>query len=227
MILKKAELTGSWGFKLSVGLLAGYVLVCIPTVFILFRGVPWIINLGPGIIFLAILTGFVVVKKIPLSAIGFTSQNLKQNVVLGLGVGGLLILSLPLLDGLIDLSGLGQNELFAGAEKRSVVVDPVIVLFSVLIIPIVEQAFFSGLVLQGFLKKFKPVIAIYLVGILYPLALFELDLGNFLIGLGTACLFYFTGALWSSIIFQSACHAAGFLLMTTYPRLSTLLVFLQ
>ena len=96
----------------------------------------------------------------------------------------------------------------------------------ILLIPLVEQIFFTGIVLQSLIKKLNPVIAVYITGLIYTIAGFKLSLGAFGLSVITSLLFLLTGSLHASLIFH-ACSALGnFILENIYPRIITILGFL-
>ena len=96
----------------------------------------------------------------------------------------------------------------------------------ILLIPLVEQIFFTGIVFQSLIKKLNPVIAVYITGLLYTIVGFKLSLGAFGLSAITSLLFLLTGSLHASLIFH-ACSALGnFILENIYPRIITILGFL-
>lgn len=231
MAIKKTKMTGLWGLKLPALILLGYFSVLFPTINIIFREARWIAEfVYPAYYALALLfmAGF---KKARSAALGFSRENLRQNLLIGGISGGALLLSLPLLDGFIVISGMGNNDLFAGAELRAGAIAAEDINFaymaaSILLLPILEQAFFSGFILQALLRKIKPIAAIYLGAIIFSAAHFNFQLGGFAVGLITAAFYYRTGTLYAGIIFQMLCGTGGVLIQYTYPRLITLLAFL-
>ena len=78
-----------------------------------------------------------------------------------------------------------------------------------LIIPFIEQVFFTGIIFQSLLKKINPILAIYAAGIIYSLAGFKLSLGAFGLGVVTSFLFKSTKTLYASIIFHASCAVGG------------------
>ena len=167
--------------------------------------------------------------KISFPQLGFNTRHLTQNCILGGISGGLVLISLPLLNALIDFSGLGQSEIFQGAENRLSIATALTffpMLGIIVLAPIIEQGFFNGLLLQPLIKKINPVTAVYLGGLIFTLAHFDFSLGIFFIGLTTAGFFYWTGTLYASLIFQINCQIAGVFVLPHYPRVVTLLGFL-
>jgi len=230
-MIKRAPLTGSWGLKLPATLLALYGCAVFPIVHFGFREILWLPQVVYPAFFAISLLTLILAGKISFTQLGFSSRHLTQNCILGGISGGLILASLPLLDTLIDFSGLGPSEIFQGAENRLPMggTEP-LTSFSMLgilvLVPILEQGFFNGFLLQPLIKKIKPAAAVYLCGLIFALAHFDFQLGTFFIGLTTAGFFYWTGTLYASLIFQITCHAAGALLLQYYPRVVTLLGFL-
>jgi membrane protease YdiL (CAAX protease family) len=163
--------------------------------------------------------------------LGFHKKLLKQNLRVG-GLSGILIVAMiPLLDFFIGVSGLGQAELFAGSDQR-LSEDPkegfsfIVFVIPTILIALAEQLFLTGYVFQALIRKIKPVLAIYLGGLIFTLVHFDLQLGMFLLGLITAFFYCFNGSLVAPLVFQIACNIAGWLLVHHYPRVFTLLGFL-
>lgn len=230
-MINRLTLTGSWGLKLPVSLLALYACLVFPSVHLGFREIPWLPQ-ATYFAFLAIsLSALIFTGKTALYPLGFDPRHLAQNCLLGGLSGGLILASLPLLDAFIDFSGMGQAEIFQGAENRLSIattktLTSLSVLGGLLLVPILEQGFFNGLLLQPLIKKIKPVAAIYLAGLVFTVAHFDFHLSTFFIGLTTAGFFYWTGTLYASIAFQIICHVTGTLVLQYYPRVVTLLSFL-
>ena len=226
-ILKRTDFKGTWGLKGPFIFLA----LLLPLVFILTLSLPrWASYLYPTAYGLTILLllGF---KTITWEELGLHREHLKQNLILGGLTGGLIIAMLPLLDMGIQLSGMGQTELFAGAGKRSFEgsgSNTSFAAYFVIVtgIALAEQLFFTGYLLQGLIRKIKPVLAIYLGGLIFTLIHFDFQLGMFLLGLVASSFYWLTGSLVAPLIFQIACHIAGWLLIHHYPKVFTLLGFL-
>jgi len=224
-------MTGDWSLKYPAWILLGYFCVQFPFIHIVLRNVVrfpemgYLAYCGTTLLFLLIF------NKTTIEALGFVKDNFLQNNLLGGICGGAILISLPLIDGFLDLNGLGNSDLFAGSEERmgaatSEGISVTGIIFSVLAIPIIEQSFFSGFVLQSLLRKLKPIAAIYLGALIFTLAHFNLQLSGFAIGLISGSFFYLTGSLYAPILFQAACHAGGLMIEYHYPRLVTILGFL-
>lgn len=231
MVIQKEDLKGSWGLKLPIIILAIYFFLLYPFVQIFLRDHNGISQYAYPLYFFVVLVFIVGVRKFPLAELGVSNSNFKQNILLGGVCGGLVVLCLPLLNGLIDLTGMNELEVFRDKSEISQNLfgeepDFLSLIVSVFLVPCVEQTFFSGIFAQVLLKKYKPVFVIYIVGIIFTLAHFKLDLGTFFIGLITAQFFYLTGTLLAPILFQALCRMAGVLLRIRYTRLVALLYFL-
>lgn len=230
-MINRLMLTGSWGLKLPVSLLALYGCVVVPAVYLGFREISWLPQVTYFAFLAVSLLALILTRKTPLYPLGFDPRHLAQNCILGGLSGGLILAAPPLLDAFIDFSGMGQAEIFQGAENRlSIATTKTLTSLSVLggliLVPILEQGFFNGLLLQPLIKKIKPVAAIYLGGLVFALAHFDFRLSTFFIGLTTAGFFYWTGTLYASLVFQILCHVTGTLVLQYYPRVVTLLGFL-
>lgn len=231
MVIQKEDLKGSWGLSLPAVVLAIYFFLLYPAVKIFFPDAEGISKYVYPVYVAFVLIWLMGVRKVSLAELGVSNKNFRQNVLLGGGCGGLVILCLPMLDGLIDMTGMNELELFRDQQEISVDFlkggpDVVSLLASSLLIPFFKQIFFSGVLVQALLKKYKPVVAIYLAGILFTLAHFKLSLGTFLLGLIAAQFFYLTGTIIAPLLFHASCATAGILLRTHYTRLATLLYFL-
>ncbi len=230
MLIKKADLTGTWPFKVPIIILCLYFFIYIPALRIFLRGIPFFTEYGFTCFYAAVIPYLYWVHKASPNHLGFSSLYLRQHLTVGAVLGGSMILALPLLSGLVTISGLGESEIFKASEGIPAAAAPgnlpVTILTHGLLIPVIEQIFFTGFVAQSFLKKFNPVIAVYLCGFLYSLAHFQLTLGTFAVGIITAWLFMQAGTLFAPLLFHIGCALSGLLLTHIYPRLFTLVGFL-
>ena len=142
-----------------------------------------------------------------------------------------MVSTLPFLDALVSLSGLDQNELFSEAANQRNADDweslqPLGVAIAVLVLPLLTQFFFTGLIYQSLSKKVDPALAFFAGALIFTLGHFQLNLGLFILGIITSFLYRLTGTLYASILFHMGCALAGILLLYAYPRLITILVFL-
>ena len=217
--------------KGPVGTLAVYSCVLFPALHILFpQAQKWAPYIYPGYFGLAVMI-LILTRYATWEQLGFHKEHWKQNLILGSLAGGLVVGWVPLLELLIGVSGLDQTELFSGADQRLSHELGGNSSFTTFIIPAIfialaEQAFLTGYVFQGLLRKIKPVLAVYLGGLIFALVHFDLQLGMFLLGLIASSFYLLTGSLVAPLIFQIACHTAGWLLAHHYPKVFTLLGFL-
>ena len=228
MKIIKTEMIGGWSLKIVFLILLGYFCVLFPLVNIVLRDFRWVGEyVYPGYFVLAMLLIAAINKAGP-DHFGFSRENIFRNILVGGISGGALIISLPLLDMLVDVSGMGKSELFTGAELRvdhtGGISDAIL---KIVLLPIIEQAFFSGIILQSLLKKLKPITAIYIATIIFTLAHFNFQLSILIIGLTTSYFYYKTGTIYAGILFQILCGVGGMLIQYVYPRLITFLVFLH
>jgi membrane protease YdiL (CAAX protease family) len=225
-MLKISDFRGNWGLKGPIiSLILLYLLVHIAT--FLIPEIPDLSFAAYGLVVLFLVLS----NKATLKQLGLHCDHWKQNLVLGGIAGGLVLVTVPLMDLLIDVSGMGQSELFVGAanrdfdgagENKSL---PVYLGLTVGIV-LVEQLFLTGYLFQALLLKTKPALAIYLSGIIFTWVHNDLQLGLFLIGVITASFYLFTRSLVASLIFHFACYMGGWLLTYQHPRVFTLLGFL-
>ena len=216
-----------WSIRATIFTLSIYLLLVLPGKNIFFHTNPWSFKYTDSIYFFVIILFALYRSNIKL--LGFSVKDLKTNLFIGSASGGILILSLFLLDLCIDLTGISNHDLFNyqpnfnnSLDKNSIIEYLAIVL----VIPLIEQIFFTGIIFQSLLKKISPILAIYASGILYSLAGFKLSLGAFGLGVTTSFLFKVTKTLYASIIFHASCAVAGIMIKFFYPRLNTLLSFL-
>ena len=226
MSIKNVALSGNWSFKLSVFFLSSYFLFYIPVRQIFFPGHPLLWKYGHIGIWGIFLAFILLYLKSAWRQLGFATDHIRQHCLLGVGMGILPLLFLPALDALVAVSGMGNSELFAGAQN----IPPVqISLFENMILifpaPIITQVLLSGVIGQSLLKKYNPVLAIYLGGILFTLVHLKLSLGFFILGFVTVWLFQWTGTLYAPILFHIGCAATESALLQKYPRLIPLLGF--
>jgi len=146
-----------------------------------------------------------------LSKIGVSRFDWRQ-IKLGLFLGLLPITSLVFLDAIIVKTGMADNDLFIGAELRKLEgFSNIDLILGGFLSPIISQLFITGYVLNGLVKNNK--VAIPANAVLYRAI--------------SAGLVRFTGSLMPAILFSLGCAFAKILILTTYPRLTTILVFLN
>ena len=216
-----------WSIRATIFTLSVYLLLVLPGKNILFHTNPWLYKYSDSVYFLVII--FYALYRSNIKTLGFSVKYLKKNLFIGSAYGGALILCLYLLDLCIDLTDLANHDLFNNKPNPDISLDKSSILeyvALVLVIPFIEQIFFTGIIFQSLLKKISPILAIYASGIIYSLAGFKLSLGAFGLGVTTSFLFYFTKTLYASIIFHASCEVGGVIVKSVYPRLNTFLSFL-
>lgn len=230
-MFNKTGFKGAWGLKGPVISLSVYFCVLFPVLHILFsQAQQWASVVYPAYFGMVVIF-LVFTRQATWQKLGFHKEHWKQNLSLGCLTGLLVVGSIPLLSLLIDTTGMGQTELFAGAEQRfthepgadSSLID---FLMSAVFITLAEQGFLTGYVLQALIRKIKPVLAIYLGGLIFALVHFDLQLGMFLLGLTASSFYWLTGSLVAPLVFQISCHIASWLMTHHYPKVFTLLGFL-
>ncbi|PIQ97795.1 MAG: hypothetical protein COV67_02205 [Nitrospinae bacterium CG11_big_fil_rev_8_21_14_0_20_56_8] len=216
-------------FKFPFVLLAAYFALVFPLARIVLRGHPWLFQYG-GTLFCALAMAVAVrVSGLPLRVWGFNTGYLKTHLLTGALCGLGVVIILPLADAILEISGLGEEEIFAGSAL-TLEENPATrwrgIVSSFFWEPFAEQGFWMGIVGRALINRYPPAVALYLTAALFTLAHFKLTFGLFALGLIAALLFYRTGTLYASIVFQGACSLAGFLLLGVYPRLIPLFGFL-
>ena len=224
---KSNKASPAWSLNKVILILFFYFIVILPLIKVYFRTNPFLYKYS-DILFFLIIIGITIYRKSYYS-LGFLKINIRHNIVIGILAGGTILITLPLLDLILELLNLTSYELF---RKKSINTIPnTFNFFSkqfilIFLIPLVEQVFFTGIVFQSMIKKINPVIAVYITGLIYTIAGFKLSLGAFGLCTITSLLFLLTGSLYASIIFH-ACSALGNLILENiYPRIITILGFL-
>jgi len=221
------DLGAIWSIRASIVTLSVYLLLVLPGKNIFFHANPWPHKYTDSIYFLVII--LIALYSSNIKVLGFSVKGLKKNLFLGSASGGALIFSLFLLDLCIDLTGMANHDLFKNQLNSSISPDKTSIIEyagAVLVIPLIEQIFFTGIIFQSLLKKINPILAIYASGIIYSLAGYKLSLGAFGLGFTTSFLFKATKTIYASIIFHASCAVVGIMITSVYPRLNTLLGFL-
>ena len=149
-----------------------------------------------------------------------------NHIKLGLFLGLLPITGVVFLDAIIVKTGMADNNLFIGAELRKLEeFSNVDLILGGFLSPIISQLFITGYVLNGLVKN--NVVAIPVNGILYSTINLDFGIGFLALGMISASLVRFTGSLIPAILFSLGCAFAKILILTNYPRLTTILVFLN
>ena len=174
--------------------------------------------------FIATLTVLCFSGRLNFSQLGLSSPN-SRNIRIGLVVGILPVVAVIALDLLLLKTGFAKNDLFSGAELREQPNFSIIgLLLNGVINPTINQMFITGYLLNIIAKRND--IAIAGNGILHATMNFNLGIGYLGLGIISAALLRFSGSLIPAIFFAIGCSAAKLLVLTSYPRITTLLVFL-
>ena len=216
-----------WSIRASIVSLSAYLLLVLPGKNIFFHANPWPLKYTDSIYFLVII--LIALYRSNIEVLGFSVKGLKKNLFVGSASGGALIFSLFLLDLCIDLTGMANHDLFKNQPNSIISFDQSSIIEYagvVLVIPLIEQIFFTGIIFQSLHKKISPILAIYASGIIYSLAGYKLSLGAFGLGFTTSFLFQATKTIYASIIFHASCAVVRIMITSDYPRLNTLLGFL-
>ncbi len=168
-------------------------------------------------------------KKVNSTELGFSTIYLKQHLTVGAVCCLPVLLTLPALAAGLDFFGMAKHGLLSRGEESmasSGFVSTSGLLSTIFLVPLIEQIFFTGIVVQSLLRKYNPVIAIYATGLIYTLVDFKISLSTFGLGLIAGGLFKLTGTLYASLLFHVGCALVGVLLVEFYPSLITVLGFL-
>ncbi len=214
MDIKKVEMTGHWNQNIPLFVMAGYFLILYPITQFYLRDYRWVSQYGYSCFQALALVIFIRMPR--LKQLGWSTLHLRQNLLVGGACGFIIIATLPLLDLFTKQLSLVRSQAVWQVES----------LLPILLLPILEQSFFSGFISQSLLKRLNPILAIYLSAAIFTLAHFTLSLGTFFLGFIATGLYCLTGTLFAPLIFQISCHLADVLLTHAYPRLATFLGFL-
>ncbi len=228
LTLKNKTFQVPWGFKVPVFILLVYFFGVFPFVHFLFRDPPWVSQYAYHGYYVFALIAIIFLRKNSLADLGSSRKNLKRNLLIGGVLGMGVACALPLIDWLVEASGLSNQELFS-VEANRPVGDPLSnldLVYIILAVPAVEQFFLIGFITRSLLAKFQPLNAICLSTLIFTLAHFNLDLGTLLLGVISACLLYVTRSIHASLLFHIGCAASWILLIKVYPRLITIFIFL-
>ena len=221
------DLGAIWSIRATIFTLSIYLLLVLPGKNIFFNTNPWPFKYTDSIYFFVII--LIALYRSNIKVLGFSVKGLKKNLFIGSASGGVLIFSLFLLVLCIDSTGMANHDLFKNQPNSSISSDKNSIIeyaSVVLVIPLIEQIFFTGIIFQSLLKKINPILAIYASGIIYSLAGFKLSLGAFGLGVTTSFLFKATKTLYAPIIFHASCALGEIMIKSVYPRINTLLGFL-
>ena len=202
-----------------------YFFFCLPLSQAYFKNYNFLYNYWGLFFCIATLTILLFTGKLRLSKIGVSRFDWRQ-IKLGLFLGLLPITGVVFLDAIIVATGMADNNLLIGAELRKLegfsITDLILGGF---LSPIISQLFITGYVLNGLVKNNKAAIPAN--GVLYSTINLNFGIGFLVLGAVSACLARFTGSLMPAILFSLGCAFAKILILTTYPRLTTILVFLN
>ncbi len=211
-------------FRLLPLILLGYFFVCFPLAQIYLKDNFFLHNHWPLLFFSFTLTVLFFSGRLCFSQLGLSSPN-SWSIRLGLLVGISPVVAVIALDLLLLKTGFAENDLFSGAELREPPSLSIInLLMNGIINPVVSQIFITGYVLNILTKRND--LAIPGNGILYATISFNWGIGYLGLGMISAALLRFSGSLMPTIFFAIGCSSAKFLILTSYPRITTLLVFL-
>ena len=135
-------------------------------------------------------------------------------------------MAVVILDALLVKTGMAKNDLFVGAEFRKTTnLSRLDFLIEGILRPIASQIFITGYILNILIKK-NNFVSIPGNGIIYSLINFDFGVGYLGLGMISAGLVRLTGTLLPAIAFGTGCSLAKILILSIYPRITTVLVFL-
>jgi len=217
----------SWSVRVTIPILIIYFLLVLPGKNIFFHTNPWALKNIDTFYYLVVI--FIAVYKLNLKVLGFSTKYLKKNLFVGFLSGASVLISLYIINLSIDLLGLSSNALFIdhpNIKSTTHIKSASDYSATIIIVPLIEQVFFTGIIFQSITKKISPILAIYSSGVIYSFAKYKLNLGAFFLGSLTSFLFNQTKTIFAPTIFHASCAAGGLVIKHFYPRLKTLLGFL-
>lgn len=201
-----------------------YFFVCFPLAQAFLKDKAALYHNWNFIFFFAALTVLFSSGKLNFSKVGIAKTN-KTKIAAGLALGISPIISVVVLDNLLIISGLSENDLFSGACLRESPDIPMkTILMKGVLEPIVSATYITGYALNILTEKKETAIPVN--GILYSMMNFNLGAGYLAAGMVAAGLARFTGSLIPAILFCMGCALAKLLVLSIYPRIATILVFL-
>ena len=211
--------------RIIISILFFYFFFCLPLAQAYLKNQNFLYKYWSLFFCIATLTILLSTGKLRLSKIGVLRFDWRQ-IKLGLFLGLLPITGIVFLDAIIVKTGMADNNLFIGAELRKLEeFSNIDLILGGFLSPIISQLFITGYVLNGLFKNNK--IAIPANGVLYSAINLNFGIGFLALGTVSAGLVRFTGSLIPAILFSLGCAFAKMLILTTYPRLTTILVFLN
>ena len=211
--------------RIIISILFFYFFFCLPLAQAYFKNYNFLYNYWGLFFCIATLTILLSTGKLRLSKIGVSRFDWRQ-IKLGLFLGLLPITGVVFLDAIIVATGMANNNLLIGAELRKLEgFSNTDLILGGFLSPIISQIFITGYVLNGLVKNNKAAIPAN--GVLYSTINLNFGIGFLVLGAVSACLARFTGSLMPAILFSLGCAFAKILILTTYPRLTTILVFLN
>ena len=215
--------------KILTPILTVYFLVLFPTAHLFFPGNRFIYEFWKILYFVFVLLLALFLKYVSLKQLGF--KNIWNAMIIGILLGILPIISVPLFDGFLVISGLSQSEIFLGANLRA----PEEMMFGIsfsenmitaIFVTFIDQVFVIGLIVNNLLNKQTAGQAIVGGGLLYTLTHFKPSLGNLILGFMSTGLLRATGSIIAPILVHTGFAIAKILIVFLYPRLISILVFL-
>lgn len=174
--------------------------------------------------FITALTFLFMTGRLNFSIMGLSKFHTKD-FFWGLSLGLLPAIAVVVLDALIVQTGMAENNLFYGAELRKPEsFSNIEIILGGVLNPVISQLFVTGYVLNGLIKNKSMTIPGN--GVLYSSINFNLGIGYLGLGMISAGLVRLFGSLIPAIFFSVGCAFAKILILTTYPRITTILVFL-
>jgi hypothetical protein len=211
-------------FRFLTLTLFSYFFICFPLAQILFKDSVLLQNNWTLIFFILTLTSLFFTGRLNFLQLRLSNLN-SRNIHLGLLVGIIPVIAVITLDLLLLKTGIAEYDLFSGAELRESPNFSIIsFLLSGIITPAINQIFITGYMLNILAKRND--LAIPANGIIYATMSFNWGIGYLGLGMISASLVRFSGSLIPTIFFAIGCSTAKILIITSYPRITTLLVFL-
>jgi membrane protease YdiL (CAAX protease family) len=216
--------------KIVNAVLVIYFLILFPTIHLVFPSNRFIYEFWPFLYFALTLLLLLVTNHVTLQQLGFKKKIWKA-LTIGIMLGIIPIICVPLIDGLLVKSSLSQSELFIGAELRvpeemRFNISLAGNIFTSIIVPILDQVFVLGLVANNFLKKQKTIQVIIGSSLLYSLIHFNPSLENLFLGMISAWLLRASGSIIVPILMHIGFAITETIIILHYPRLISILVFL-
>jgi membrane protease YdiL (CAAX protease family) len=224
----RIEFPSNISFKLSIIVSIIYFLLFIPFWKFFFNSSnPWSNFYFESFSLISVIY-LVYCKKIKLSQEFNSKKVFFRNLLIGLGLGSCLFISLLVLSYLLTLAGIKDKTFFVEKPIYPIInsSSDFIYLVKGIIFSFIDQIVFLSVFTQPLIQRFNLILALYLSAILFVFLHLNLTLGCFGMGLVCSALFGLTGSLIPAILFQLFSALIALLLLNNFSELLPIVTLL-